>query len=271
MAKKIISAAKTSIWVNFRRIYKNRKLVLTFAKRDLNAQYSQTILGIVWCILRPIAGLIIYTVFFSVLLNVTTGELPYPIFAFCGMIFWYLFSFILSRSGTSLLESQNIIKKVYFPKMVLPISKVLVALAEFGISLFVLSALMVYWNIYPDEKLLLLPIIILANVLTGLSIGIWLSALTIRFRDFHHIIPYLVNFGIFLTPIFYPATLIPEEYFYLVYFNPMAANVEFFRWALLDTKLPSVNFLYSYIPVAILLITGSIYFMKTESKIADIV
>ena len=270
MAKKIISAANTSIWDNFRRIYKNRKLVLTFAKRDLNAQYSQTILGILWSILRPIAGLIIYTLFFFVLLNVSAGELPYPIFAFCGMILWYLFSFILSRSGTSLIESQNIIKKVYFPKMVMPISKVLVALAEFAISLLVLFTLMFYWNIYPDEKLLLLPIIVLANVLTGLSIGIWLSALTIRYRDFHHIIPYLVNFGIFLTPIFYPATLIPEEYFYLVYFNPMAANVEFFRWALLDTAMPSVNFMYSYIPVSVLLITGCIYFMRMENKIADI-
>jgi len=269
--KKIITSDKPGIWASLKRVIAYKRLIYTFAQRDLKIQYAQTLLGILWAVLRPLIGLLIYTLFFSYLLNVNTGTIPYPLFAFSGMVCWYFFSFLVSNSGTALRESQYMIKKIYFPKLILPFSKVLVGLIEFSIAFAILLCLMAAWGVFPGIMIILLPLVVVLNIVAGLSIGIWLSALTIRYRDFHHVIPYLVNFGIFLTPIFYPATLIPEKYYYIVYLNPMAGVVESMRWLLFSGSAPSVNFLWGFIPVFLLFFSGIYYFTKIENKIADIV
>ena len=271
MKKTIITAQRQKALPNIKHLIKYRALIWSFSKRDLKIQYAQTMLGILWSILRPLTGLLIYTLFFGYLLKVGAGSIPYPLFAFSGMICWYLFSYVLAGSGTAIIESQYIIKKVYFPKIILPLSKVMVGIVEFSISLIVLLLLMFIWGVIPGFKIILLPFIILLIVAAGLSIGIWLSALTIRFRDFHHIIPYLVNFGIFLTPVFYPAILIPSGYEFLIYLNPMAGVIEGMRWMLFGGAIPSVYYAVGVLPVLLLLFTGLYYFTKMESEMVDII
>jgi len=221
--------------------------------------------------IQPLTGLLIFTFFFNYVVKVDTGGIPYPLFAFSGMISWYFFSSLMAQSGTSLMQSQYLIRKIYFPKLILPISKSLTCFAEFGISLLLLFAIMIITGYYPSINILFLPFFILLNLITGLAIGLWLSALTIRYRDFYHIIPYLINFGIWLTPVFYPATLIPHKIQFLIYFNPMAGIISGFRWSLLGGAPPSVNYLFSFAFVIIIFITGLYYFRKMETKIADLV
>ncbi len=271
MKPKIISSARNTILPDLRRLYAYRALVFVFARRDLKVQYSQTFMGILWSLLQPLTGLLIFSFFFSYVIKVDTGGIPYPLFAFSGMISWYFFSALMAQSGTSLMQSQYLIRKIYFPKLVLPVSKALSCFAEFGISLALLFAIMLATGYLPGVRLLLLPVFILLNLLTGLTVGLWLSALTIRYRDFHHIIPYLLNFGIWLTPVFYPVTLLPEKIKFLIYFNPMAGVIAGFRWSLLGGEAPSVHYTYAFGLVVLLFFGGLYYFRRMETKIADLV
>ncbi|MBU0765264.1 MAG: ABC transporter permease, partial [Bacteroidetes bacterium] len=202
---------------------------------------------------------------------IDTGDIPYPVFVLTGLSSWYYFTYLVSNAGTSLVSAQTIIKKIYFPKLVIPVSKAITGFVNLLITLLLLFIFMVITGRYPNLNIIGLPVIILLNIITGLAFGIWLSALTIRFRDFHHIIPYIIGFGIWITPVFYPISLIPESYRHFIYLNPMAAVAEGYRWALLGGKLPSPWFLTSLIAVFVLLITGMLYFRKNEGKIADMI
>jgi|AntAceMinimDraft_17_1070374.scaffolds.fasta_scaffold08154_1 lipopolysaccharide transport system permease protein len=269
--KNIVSDRHNNIKSNFKSIYKYRSLIYTFALRDIKLQYAQTLLGIVWSIIKPLTGLLIFTLFFDKLLKIDTGDIPYPLFAFIGIISWYYFSYLIQQGGTSVMQEQNLIKKIYFPKLILPISKALAGLVEFSISLILLFVMMLLWGYIPSFRIVFFPVFIILNIIAGLSIGIWLSALTVRYRDFHHIIPYLVSFGIFITPVFYPTTLIPQQYHFLIYLNPMAGVIEGFRWTLLREAAPSLWFLISFIPMILLFFSGLYYFTKIEGKMADII
>lgn len=243
-------------------------MAYSLAIRDIKVQYAQTALGFLWSVIQPLTSLLIWTFFFDKLIDVDTGAIPYPLFAFTGMIGWYFFSHIFNHAGTSLVNSQDLIRKIYFPRIILPLSKVLVGMVEFSISLTLLFIMMLIMGVPPTINVLFLPFFILFNIITGLSFGIWLSALTIRYRDFQHIIPYLINLGIWLTPVFYPSTIIPKEYNFVLYINPMSAVIAGYRWCLFGGEL-SANYLYGFIPVVILLVTGFIYFRKSEATIAD--
>lgn len=267
---KVIQAGNTSIWGYFKKVYHYRALITTFTYRDIKAEYAQTVLGILWSAIKPLTGLLIFTIFFDKLLTVDTGNVPYPLFAFSGMVSWYYFTFLMAHAGTALINAQNLIKKIYFPKLILPLSKVLVGLVEFGVSLVLLLIMMFVFGKIPGPQIVFLPVFILLNIIVGLTVGIWLSALTVRYRDFHHIIPYLVSFGIWLTPVFYPATLIPAQYQFVLYLNPMAGVIAGFRWSLLGDVMPSAYFLIGLVPVTFLFILGLLYFRKIEDDIADI-
>ena len=270
MKRTITANSKRSVINALKSVIAHRGLIATFAARDLKIHYAQTLLGILWSLIRPLTGLLIYSVFFGGLLNVDTGTIPYPLFAFSGLICWYYFAHLVGTGGTSLLASQDIVKKINFPKLILPLSKALGGLVEFTISFAVLLGLMIYWGYVPGPKILFLPLIVLLNIFAGLSIGIWLSALTVRYRDFQQIIPYLINFGIFLTPVFYPISLIPSEFQFIIFLNPMAGVVELMRWALLDGAVPNISFAYGFVLSACLMISGLYYFVKTEGRIADV-
>jgi lipopolysaccharide transport system permease protein len=166
-------------------------------------------------------------------------------------------------------NAQQLIARVYFPKLILPLAKTFAGLVDFGISMVLMVALMLLWGIRPGWEILLFPIVLLANILVGLSIGIWLSALTSRYRDFHHLLPYLVNFLIWLTPVFYPTTIIPEQYKYFLYANPMAGVIAGFRWTLLGDAIPSANYLIGLVPMLFLFLVGIWYFERVERDMVD--
>lgn len=252
-------------------IFIYRNILFTLSVRDIKAKYSQTFLGILWSVLQPLTGLLIFTIFFAKLIKVDTHGIPYPLFAFTGMIAWYFFVFIVNQGGMSLVDSEYLLKKIYFPRLILPISKVLVGLVDFGISVILLLVIMIISGHLPKLTLVYFPIFLGLTILSGLSVAIWLSALTIRFRDFQHIIPYLVNFGIWMTPVFYPTTLIPQKYQFVLYLNPMAGIIGGFRWCLLGDVRPPIQYLVGIIIMVLVFITGLIYFDRIEREIVDLI
>jgi homopolymeric O-antigen transport system permease protein len=254
-----------------RRGWNHRSVTMAIVRRDLKVRYSQTFLGVLWAVIQPLTGLVIFTIFFGHLVKLEVPGMSYPIFAFSGMISWFFFSHIVYNAGVSLIESQDLIRKVYFPKILLLFAKTLVGLVEFGIALVLLVVLMLTLGYPMRSSALLFPLFVVLNICVGLSVALWLSALTVRYRDFHHIIPYLINFGIWLTPVFYPVTLVPTRLEWLVYWNPMAATIAGFRWSLVGGVVPQPKYLFSLIPIVLLLVTGFAYFRKVEDRISDYV
>ncbi len=270
MSKRVIEARGTGLLTYLRRLKEYRSLIVVFARRDLKAQYAQSVLGILWAAIKPILALAIFTLFFGSFIDLSDKvEVAYPLFAFSGMVSWYYFTFLIVQAGTSVTNAQHIITKIYFPKLILPLSKVLVGLVEFGISLILLFVLMLFLGHTPGWPILLLPLFLLLNVLVGLTVGIWLAALTTRYRDFSHLLPYLVNFLIWLTPVFYPTTIIPEQYAKFLYWNPMAGVIAGFRWSLLGDVQPDLRYLWGFLPVLLLFGLGLRYFIKVERAMPD--
>lgn len=269
----IISAEPESPIAYCKKLWQYRAMILAIARRDWKAKYAQTLVGILWSVLQPLIGLLIFTFFFEKVVRIS-DKVPYSyaVFAFSGMTCWYYFTQHLHQGGTALVQEQALLKKIYFPRLLLPISKAVSGLADYTISLLLLFLLLVWKGIYPGPHLLFLPFFIILNIITALSVSIWLSALTIRYRDFHHLIPYLVSFGIWLTPVFYPVTLVPEAYQFLLYCNPMAVVIEGFRWSLIgDVAYFDIRY---FIGIAIsftLLLSGLVYFFKIEYQIIDFI
>ncbi len=270
MAKtKIISAQQMGWKAYTARLWTYRRFLWVLARRDIKAKYAQTLLGVLWVIIQPLTGLLIFTLFFQQFIPLDTGNIPYPIFAFTGIVAWYYFAYIVSAAGNALSEGQELVKKIYFPKLILPLTKVMVGFVDFAITFILLLLGLFLFGYTLSWSMLSVPLFLLLNIICGLSIAIWLSALTLRYRDFYHIIPYLVNFGIWLTPVFYPGTIIPPEYSWALYLNPMAFVIAGFRWALLGDVLPSVYYLVSLVPIFLLFLSGIIYFIRVERKIVD--
>lgn len=267
----IINSQHCGLSEYVKQLWNYRSVTMAIARRDLKVRYSQTFLGILWAVIQPLTGLVIFTVFFYRLLKIEVPGMSYPLFAFSGMVSWFFFSHIVHNAGVSLVESQDLIRKVYFPRILLLFAKTIVGLVEFGISMILLVLLMVLMGYSTTRSVVFFPLFVLLNIAVGLSIAIWLGALTIQYRDFHHIIPYLVNFGIWLTPVFYPVTLIPPKLEWLMYWNPMAATIAGFRWSLTGGTAPEKNYFLSLIPILALLISGFTYFRKVENKISDYV
>lgn len=269
MSQMLLTSKGDNLFEYLRKVYQFRSLAFTLARRDLKVQYAQTFLGLLWSVIQPLTSLLVWTFFFDKLVKVDTGGIPYPLFAFSGMIAWYYFTNIFNHAGTSLVNSQDLIRKIYFPRIILPLSKVLVGLVEFTISLALLFLIMLLMGQAPPLQLAFLPFFILLNIITGLAFGLWLSALTIRYRDFQHIIPFFIYLGIWLTPVFYPTTLIPSKYNFLIYINPIAAVIAGYRWSLFGGEPISLYYIGSFILMIFVLITGFIFFRKNESTIAD--
>ncbi|HWB63564.1 MAG TPA: ABC transporter permease, partial [Chitinophagales bacterium] len=206
-----------------------RNLAISFAVRDLKVQYAQTYLGIFWSLVQPLTGLVIFSFFFQRVIPLQM-HVPYAVFAFTGIMGWFYFTSLVGQGGTALMNNQQILKKIHFPGLVLPFSKALVGLVEFGISLVLLLIILMVTGCGISGRIIFLPLVLAANIITGLSLGIWLSALTIRFRDLHHIIPYLVGFGIWITPVFYPSTMVPTAYNWVYYLHPVANVIALYRW-----------------------------------------
>jgi len=261
-------------WVSLqlRDVWEYRELLYFLIWRDIKVRYKQTVLGASWAILQPFLTMVVFAVFFGHLAKVPSDDIPYPIFAYCALLPWQLFAHALIQSSNSLVMNERLITKVYFPRLIMPISAVLAGLVDFGIAFVVLLGMMVYYGIVPTAAALTLPFFLVFAIATALAVGLWLSALNVQYRDVRHTIPFLTQFWLFATPIAYPSSLVPEQWRALYGLNPMAGVVEGFRWALLG-KTGSVGplVIVSAVAVSILLIGGLIYFRRMEKTFADIV
>ncbi len=271
MNKIIVDSENKQLSLNIKELFHYKDLFLTLAYRDLRVRYAQTFLGLLWAILQPVITLIIFTIIFSKALNVDTGEIPYPLFAMAGMSAWTYFAFVMNQSGSSIIGAQQMVKKIYFPRLVIPLSKAIVGFVDFGIAIIFLIALMIYYQYVPSKNIILLPLIIVFNITAALAIGIWLSALTIRYRDFQHVVPFLVQIGLYATPIYYPISLLPEKYQLLFFLNPMAGIVQGYRWCLFGGESMNMYTMLSFVLIVFLFISGLFYFRKIEKIMADIV
>ena len=271
MNRKRITAENDTFFQYLKKIYQYRSLIRVFTLKDIKSNYSQTLFGILWVIIKPLIILGMFTLFFDKLIELETENIPYPIYAFIGMTVWYYFTNIISQSGT-LFNNNDLVKKIYFPKIILLFSKTLVGFFEFLVSFIILMGLMMVYGFFPSWKIIFLPLIIIMITLSGMTISIWLSALSIKFRDLQHIVPQLVNFGIWFTPVFYPTTIIPSPYQdWLYYINPLASVIHFFRWILLGTQTPNLFYFISFIFILIFFCLGVRFFSKLEKNMADYV
>jgi len=261
-------------WVSLKLkdIWEYRELLYFLVWRDIKVRYKQTVLGVAWAILQPILTMVVFSIFFGRLAKVPSDGIPYPLFAYCALIPWQLFANALTASGNSLVSNQQLLTKVYFPRLIIPTSAVLAGLVDFGVSLLVLIGMMFYFGIVPTAAVLTLPLLILLTIASALAVGLWLSALNVQYRDVQYTIPFLMQFWLFLTPIAYPSSLVPEKWRILYGLNPMAGVVEGFRWALLGKTngIGSLIFV-SALVVAILLFGGLVYFRRMENTFADVV
>jgi lipopolysaccharide transport system permease protein len=258
--------------LNLREIWQYRELLYFLAWRDVKVRYKQTAIGAAWAVLQPLLTMVVFSILFGRLMEVSTGDLPYPIFAYVALLPWTFFAGALSRSGHSLVYDANLISKVYFPRLILPFAAVLSMLVDFAISFVILLGLMLFYGIVPGPALVFLPFFLLLAFLTALGIGLWLSALNVKYRDIAYVIPFLTQFWLFLTPVAYPSTLVPQQWKLLYSLNPMTGVIEGFRWALLGQQnLPLLFLALSAAAVLLLFVGGLFYFRRMEYEFADMV
>jgi lipopolysaccharide transport system permease protein len=260
-------------WVSLRlgELWTYRELLYFLVWRDVKVRYKQTALGAAWAVLQPLLTMIVLTVFFGRLAKIPSNGVPYPLFVYTALLPWQLFAFALTESANSLVGNQSLITKIYFPRLIVPLASVLAGLVDFGISFVVLLILMLYYGIAPTATIVVLPLFIILAVATALSVGLWLSALNVQFRDVRYTIPFLTQFWLFATPVAYPSSLVPERWRVWYGLNPMAGVVEGFRWALLGkARSPGTLLWVSVLVVVLLLIGGLAYFRRMESTFADI-
>ena len=271
----LVDADKRSNLLNLKELLHYKDLFYILAYRDLRVRYAQTFLGLAWALLQPLATLAIFTVVFGRAVKVDTGGVPYPMFAICGMASWTYFAFVMKESGNSIISAQGMVKKIYFPRLVIPLSKAVVGFVDFAIGLTFVLVLMIIYQFTPSSNIIFLPVFILLTIISALAVGIWLSALTIRYRDFQHVVPFLVQFGLYATPTAYPASAVidnlPEWATVFYYLNPMAGVVEGFRLSLLGGVPPSEFSYLSFALMAIIFISELFYFKRVERVMADIV
>ncbi len=251
-------------------LWEYHDLLFILAWRDIKVRYKQTALGAAWAILQPLLTMVVFSLLFGGIAKLPSEGIPYPIFTFTALIPWQLFAYAMTESGNSLVANQQLITKVYFPRLVIPLGAVLSGLVDFGIAFLVLLGMMLFYGVPLSLNILALPAFIFLAVLTALTMGIWLSALNVEYRDVRYTIPFLTQFGMFLTPIAYSSSLIPKNWLWLYSLNPMTGVVEGFRWAMLGKQGFSLPFFLVSVAVVLLLFTGGLaYFRRMEDSFAD--
>jgi lipopolysaccharide transport system permease protein len=258
--------------LELREIWRYRELLYFLTWRDIKVLYKQTVIGAAWAILQPFLTMVVFSVIFGALIRVPSDGVPYPIFSYAALLPWNFFAAALNRSSNSLICDVNLISKVYFPRLLLPVSAVLSMTLDFAVAFVILLLMMVFYGIVPGIAVLTLPLFLLLALMTALGCGLWLSALNVKYRDVTYVIPFLTQFWLFITPVAYPSSIIPEAWRALYGLNPMSGVVEGFRWALLGTaRVPGALIFTSTAVVVVLLIGGLLYFRRMEDEFADVV
>ena len=261
-------------WVSVRlgELWDHRELLYFLLWRDIKARYKQTVLGAAWAIIQPFSTMVVFSLFFGRLGNMPSDGLPYTIFSYAALVPWTFFATGLSQSSNSLVNNANMIKKVYFPRLVVPISAVCSGLMDFLPAFLVLLGMMGYYRVVPGVNVLWLPLLFLLALVTALAVGVWLAALNVQFRDVRHALPFVVQIWLFLTPIAYPSSLLSEPWRTIYVLNPMVGVVEGFRWALLGTDTaPGLSIVVSSLVALAVLVGGMFYFRRMERTFADII
>jgi lipopolysaccharide transport system permease protein len=249
-----------------------RELLYFFVWRELKVRYKQTAVGAAWAVLQPLLTMLIFSLFFGKLAHIPSGGLPYPVFYYSALLPWMYFAASLQNATNKIVENQHVITKVYFPRLILPISGTVSGLVDFGVSFLMFIAIMIYYRIHPGWVILMLPVFLLLAVLTALGVGLWLSALNAIYRDVRYVVPFLVQFWMFASPVAYPSSLVPAKWRWLYGLNPMAGVIDGFRWSLTGTgDPPSRMLLVSSAVVVAVLASGLMYFQKMETTVADVV
>ncbi len=258
--------------LHLRELWQYRELLYFFVWRDIKVRYKQTVLGAAWAIIQPFLTMVVFSIFFGRLAGISSGGIPYPIFAYSGLVPWVYFANAIAQSSNSLVEHERMITKVYFPRLLIPTASVLAGLVDLAIAFAVLIGMMLFYGIVPTVALCLVPLFIVLAAATAIGVGLWLSALNVRYRDVRYTIAFLVQFWLFVTPVAYPSNIVPEGWRAIYGLNPMAGVVEGFRWALLGTgDAPGPLLGVSALTVAAVVIGGLYYFRRMEKTFADVV
>jgi len=258
--------------LNLREFWQARELIYFFVWRDIKVRYKQTAIGAAWAILQPFLTMVIFSLFFGRLAGIPSQGLPYPVFYYCALLPWLYFASALQNATNVVVEQQRVITKVYFPRLVLPVSSVASPLLDFGIGFIFFIVLSIYYRVPPTPAMLLIPLFLALAIITSLGVGLWLSALNAIYRDVRYVVPFLVQFWMFASPVAYPSSLVPERWRWLYGLNPMAGVIEGFRWSLTGHgQPPGALLIASAGAVVILAITGILYFQKMEGVVADVV
>jgi len=268
----IIRPSKGWKSVNLKELWEYRELLYFMVWRDIKVRYKQTVLGAAWAIIQPFFTMIVFSLFFGKLARIPSDDVPYPIFSFTALVPWTFFANGLTQSSNSLVGNDSLIKKVYFPRLIIPISSVLSGLLDFVIAFIVLLGMMAYFNIVPTWNVVWLPLLLLLAFITSIGVGLWFSTLNVEYRDVRYIIPFVTQFWLFASPIAYPSSLLSEPWRTIYGINPMVGVVEGFRWALLGTDTaPGITIFISSLVALIILVTGVFYFRRMEKTFADVI
>ncbi len=268
----IIEPKKGWIPIDLKEIWNYRELLYFLTKRDIKVRYKQTVLGGLWAIIQPVFTMIVFTLFFGRLAKMPSDGIPYPIFVYAGLLPWTYFANALSTSGNSLVGSANLITKVYFPRLIIPASASMAGLLDFFIAMLVMGAMMIYYQFVPSIGILLFPFLVGLTFLCAVGVGLWLSALNVQYRDIRYVIPFLIQLWMFVSPVIYPISMVPQKYQWLLALNPMGGVIEAYRASLLG-HMPINWFLLglSTVVIIILFLSGLYYFRRMEKTFADVI
>ncbi|MDF1499270.1 MAG: ABC transporter permease [Anaerolineales bacterium] len=269
----IIKPSKGWSFIDFRELWRYRELIYFLVWRDVKVRYKQTLLGAAWAILKPFLSMVIFTVIFAGLAKLETDGAPPPVFYYAGLLPWVLFQDGVAKAGNSLVSGSNLITKVYFPRIAIPLASVTAGLVDFGLAFLILVGMMFYYGVAPTHAVWALPLFLILALVTSLGVGLWLSALNVAYRDVGYVTPFLLQAWMYASPVVYSTSIIPEGWARVAYgLNPMAGVVQGFRWAILGGQAPPAGLLALSVGVALtFLITGILYFRRTERTFADVV
>jgi len=267
----IIQPSRGLLSLKLGELWRHRELLYFLTWRDVKIRYKQAVLGILWAVIQPFLTMVIFSIIFGGLAKIDSEGFPYPIFLYAGLLPWQFFSAAVNRSGQSIVGGAGLITKVYFPRLIMPVASVGACLVDFAISFGILIGMMVYYQMIPTLSMLMVPPLVLVTILSALGVGLLVSALNAAYRDFQHALPFLVQIWMYLTPVVYPVTLIPERFRWMILLNPMAGVVDAYRSAILGKPFEWGNLGISLGIATVMFLIGLVYFRKTERYFADIV
>lgn len=267
-----IEPSKGWITLNLRDLWEYRELLGIFVWRDLKVRYRQTVIGALWAIIQPLLTMVIFSIFFGGLAGVPSDEIPYPIFSYAALVPWTFFANSINLASNSLVNSADMIKKIYFPRLTMPMASILAGLVDFILAFIILFCMMLYYGFVPTVNVLWLPAFIVLALMTALGVSLWFSAMNVQFRDVRYMIPFITQAWLFATPVAYPSSLLSEPWRTLYGINPMVGVVEGFRWALLGTDTaPGPIIIVSFVVSVGVLFSGAYYFRRMEKTFADVI